>query len=141
MAADDVIRKLELKPHPEGGFYRETWRDEPKDGERGHGTSIYFLLRGSERNRNHRVDAVEVFHYYAGDPVELCLREQRQAEPRRLILGPDVLAGQQPQVVIPAGMWQSARCLGERYTLIGCTVSPAFQFEGFELDPDDNPAA
>jgi hypothetical protein len=117
-------------PHPEGGHFRETWRDEPgPTGPRGHGTAIYFLLQEGERSHWHRVDATEIWHYYAGDPLELCVEG---AEPA--LLGPDIGAGQRPQLTVPAGAWQSARTTGA-YTLLGCTVSPAFDFDGFELAP------
>ena len=130
MTPEDIIKKLELIPHPEGGHYRETWRDHRADGSRGHGTAIYFLLQAGERSRRHRVDAAEIWHHYAGAPLELMIEQER------LTLGADCLEGQRPQHIVPAGAWQSARSLGD-WTLVGCTVSPAFEFEHFELDPDD----
>ena len=130
MEPDEIIRLLELAPHPEGGFYRETWRDHPAEGGRGSGTAIYYLLRAGERSRRHRVDAAEVWHHYAGAALELTI----EATPRTL--GLDVAAGERPQLVVPPGAWQSARSLGA-WTLVGCTVSPAFEFERFELDPED----
>lgn len=132
MEPDEIIRLLELAPHPEGGFFRETWRDQPSDGGRGSGTAIYYLLRAGERSRRHRVDAAEVWHHYAGAPLELTI------EGTPGVLGPDVVAGERPQLVVPPGAWQSARSLGA-WTLVGCTVSPAFEFEHFELDPEDPP--
>ncbi|HEX7277154.1 MAG TPA: cupin domain-containing protein [Acidimicrobiales bacterium] len=116
--ADDVIRELGLAPHPEGGWYRETWREEAV-------TAIYFLLREGERSHWHRVDATEIWHFYAGDPLELAVGSAAAGQ----VLGPD-----HPQHVVPAGEWQAARSLG-RWSLVGCTVSPAFRFEGFELAP------
>ena len=132
MEPDEIIRLLELAPHPEGGFFRETWRDDSAEGGRGSGTAIYYLLRAGERSRRHRVDAAEVWHHYAGAPLELTI----ESTPR--VLGPDVAAGERPQYVVPPGAWQAARSLGA-WTLVGCTVSPAFDFAFFELDPDDPP--
>ena len=130
LSADDLIERLSLSPHPEGGHFRETWRDQPALGDdRGHGTAIYFLLTEEERSGWHRVDASEIWHFYRGDPLELSIEGRKPA-----ILGPDLAAGQQPQLIVPAGAWQSARSLGT-YTLVGCTVTPAFHFEGFELAP------
>jgi len=137
--ADDVIRLLDLAPHPEGGFYRETWRDTPASGGRGAGTAIYFLLRGGERSRWHRVDAAELWHFYGGAPVELAIsRDARTQE--RLRLGPDLTGGARPQLVVPPGAWQSAVSLGAdaaAWSLVGCTVSPAFELARFELAPPD----
>lgn len=127
---DTLIEALGLEPHPEGGWFRETWRDPDVGGERGNGTAIYFLLSEGERSHWHRVDAVEIWHHYAGAPLELAIGD---ATP--VVLGPDVLGGQVPQALVPPGAWQAARSLGA-YTLVGCTVSPAFRFEGFELAPD-----
>ena len=132
--ADSLIATLGLAPHPEGGHFVETWRDEPADGSRGAASAILFLLRRGEMSRWHRVDAAEVWHHYAGGPLELAI-ETAAGEVISHRLGDDVLIGDRPQVVVPAGAWQSARTLGA-WTLVGCTVSPAFQFEGFELAPD-----
>jgi hypothetical protein len=129
--ADVILERLGLVPHPEGGSYAETWRDEPAAGERGAGSAIYYMLRAGERSRWHRVDAVEIWHYYAGAPIELQIAED-QRPAGRVVLGPDVLAGERPQIVVPAGAWQAARSLGA-FTLVGCTVSPAFLFARFEL--------
>lgn len=128
-----IIAALGLQPHPEGGHYFETWRAPAAPGERAAGTAIYYLLRHGERSHWHRVDATEVWHYYAGDPLELAIAASTgDAAPERRVLGPDLAAGQRPQLVVPAGDWQSAVTLGA-WTLVGCTVSPAFRFEGFEL--------
>lgn len=132
--ADDIIRVLDLAPHPEGGFFRETWREARPDGSRGSGTSIYFLLPGDVINRWHRVDAAEIWHFYAGSPLELSLAGHGHA-PETRILGTSVFDGERPQVEIPAHMWQRARSLGP-WTLVGCTVSPAFEFSRFEIAPD-----
>lgn len=129
---DELIARLGLVPHPEGGHYAETWRDRPEDGARGAGTAIYYLLRAGERSHWHRVDAVEIWHFYAGGPLQLSLSPG--AGIRRVTLGPDVAAGQVPQAIVPAGTWQAAEPLGG-WTLVGCTVSPAFTFDGFELAP------
>lgn len=128
--ADALIAALGLERHPEGGWFRETWRDPDLDGRRGSGTAIYFLLGEGERSHWHRVDAVEIWHHYRGAPLELSIGD---AAP--VVLGPDVLDGQAPQAIVPAGAWQSARSLGA-FTLVGCTVSPAFRFDGFELAPE-----
>lgn len=132
--AAEVVRLLGLQAHPEGGWYRETWRDPAEAGARGAGTAIYYLLRAGEESRWHRLDATEVWHFYAGGPLELSLWADGSSVERRL-LGADLAAGQRPQQVVPAGTWQSARPLFE-WALVGCTVSPAFEFAGFELAPD-----
>ncbi|HUZ22029.1 MAG TPA: cupin domain-containing protein [Acidimicrobiales bacterium] len=130
---DAVIERLGLAAHPEGGWYRETWRDAPAAGGRGAGTAIYYLLCEGERSHWHRVDATEVWHHYAGDPLEL-LTSADGVEVNRQALGSDLAAGERPQVVVPPNTWQAARPLGP-WTLAGCTVSPAFEFAGFELAP------
>ncbi len=131
LSAADVIRLLGLKPHPEGGHFRETFRDEHSDGGRAASTAIYFLLAAGEVSRWHRVDAVEVWHWHAGAPLELAIAAPNNA-PTRIQLGNDLAAGERPQVVVPAGHWQRARSLGA-WTLVGCTVAPGFDFAGFEL--------
>jgi len=130
MTADEIIKKLALEPHPEGGWYRQTW--EAEDGPRASGTCIYFLLKTGEKSHWHRVDAVEIWHFYAGAPLELRLAETKAGPARAHLLGPDFSAGQAPQCIVPAHHWQSAESLGD-WTLVGCTVSPGFRFEGFEL--------
>jgi len=129
--ADRIIAALKLKPHPEGGHYRETFRDEKIVRGRAHSTAIYFLLRRGEVSRAHRVDAVEVWHFYAGAPLELTIQNAR-GKAKRLLLGNALSKKQSPQIVVPAHAWQSARTLGA-YTLVGCTVAPGFEFAGFEL--------
>ena len=123
---DEVIAALGLEPHPEGGWFREMWR-EPAT------TAIYYLLRAGEVSHWHRVDAVEIWHLYLGAALELSVSVDGHAVDRH-VLGPDLAAGQRPQVVVPAGAWQSARPVGG-WVLAGCTVAPAFRFEGFELAP------
>ena len=135
LTAVDIIRLLGLQPHPEGGHYRETFRDlRSADAESGRAasTAIYFLLRAGEVSRWHRVDAAEVWHWYAGAPLMLGIAEG--AEKREMRLGTDLLAGERPQAVVPARAWQQAQSLGA-WTLVGCTVAPGFEFAGFELAP------
>ncbi len=134
MDADHVIAHFGLEPHPEGGWFRETWRHHAPDGGRGAGTAILFLLRAGERSHWHRVDATEIWHHYAGAPLELEL--SHGVGTRTSVLGDDLDAGQIPQAIVAPGEWQAARTLGE-FTLVGCTVSPAFAFAGFELAPPD----
>ena len=134
MTADDIIKQLGLQPHPEGGLFRETFRDAQTTGAgRAASTAIYFLLRAGEKSRWHRVDAVEVWHFYAGAPLELGICEIKLATTLRL--GPDLAAGERPQAVVPAGAWQQAVSLGA-WTLVGCTVAPGFDFTGFEMAPE-----
>ena len=129
--AEEVIARLGLQPHPEGGHYREMFR--AADRPRGAGTAIYFLLKAGERSHWHRVDADEIWHHYAGAPLELSLSEDGRSV-RRLRLGIDFDIGEQPQLLVRRGIWQAARSLGA-WTLIGATVAPAFQFEGFKMAP------
>src|ERR1041385_9444852 len=131
-AAADIIRKLALKPHPEGGHYRETCRDTPLRDVRAASAAILFLLARGERSHWHRVDAVEIWHYYAGSPLKLEVVDGSKEEIFRL--GADIHAGEVPQVTVPARAWQSAESLGP-WTLTGCTVAPGFSFDGFELAP------
>jgi len=129
--ADALISVLGLAPHPEGGYFRETFRDEPDAG-RASSTAIYYLLKAGEVSSWHRVDAAEVWHWYAGAPLELSRR--RDDEPSvTQILGSDIQSGERPQIVVPPHVWQSARSLGS-WTLTGCTVAPGFEFSGFELE-------
>jgi uncharacterized protein len=133
--ADEVIAALGLQPHPEGGHFVETFRDRKPGGERGSVTAIYFLLKSGEVSHWHRVDAIEIWNWYAGAPLMLRVAELEGTAPIEHLLGSNVVAGAMPQAVVQANAWQSARSLGD-WTLVGCTVSPAFQFEGFELAPD-----
>lgn len=136
MNADPVIRTLGLQPHPEGGHYRETFRDERVvDGGRSASTAIYYLLGAGECSEWHRVDAAETWHFYAGAPLVITLSpDGRDAAAHRL--GPNLGTGERPQLVVPAGCWQTATTLGA-WTLLGCTVAPGFDFAGFELAPPD----
>jgi uncharacterized protein len=130
LSADEVIRLLRLAPHPEGGHFCETFRDAPEEGGREHSTAIYFLLKRGERSHWHRVDAAEVWHFYAGAPLALSIAGPSGIAIRHL--GADLAAGERPQAVVPAGRWQSAETVGE-WSLVGCTVAPGFRFVGFEL--------
>jgi predicted cupin superfamily sugar epimerase len=134
--ADQIIAKLGLHPHPEGGWYRQTWVGPDLHigtNTRASGTAILFLLKAGERSHWHRVDADEIWIWNAGAPLLLSLGE---TVARDIRMGPDVLGEDQAQAVVPAGHWQAARSLGD-WSLVTCTVSPGFRFEGFELaDPD-----
>jgi len=130
MSAEEIIRKLGLLPHPEGGWYRQTWAG-PLIGGRASGTAILFLLKAGERSHWHRVDADEIWLWHAGSPLVLSMGETEARDHR---LGPDVLGGDLVQAVVPTGWWQAARSVGA-WTLVSCTVSPGFRFEGFELAP------
>jgi predicted cupin superfamily sugar epimerase len=133
LTAADIIALLDLSPHPEGGHYRETFRDRRLvDGERAASTAIYFLLAAGEVSRWHRVDAVEIWHWYAGAPLALSLGDM--SVPTVTHLGPDLTRDERPQAIVPAGVWQAAESLGA-WTLVGCTVAPGFSFAGFELAP------
>ena len=133
MTPDQIIKVLEMRPHPEGGWFVETFRDNPDRG-RGYSTAIYFLLEKGQVSAWHRVrDAAEVWHYYAGAPLSLTF-ERTTDMLETCKLGPDLTAGERPQAVVPAGAWQTAQSLGD-WTLVGCTVSPGFEFSGFEMAP------
>jgi uncharacterized protein len=133
--AADIIARLGLKPHPEGGHYRETFRDSRLDGNgRARSTAIYFLLARGERSHWHRIDAVEVWHYYAGHALTLQIADDSGRHSVRL--GPDLAAGEMPQAIVPAQAWQAAESSGD-WTLVGCTVAPGFDFATFELAAPD----
>ncbi len=134
MTAEDIIARLDLTPHPEGGWYRQTWV--AGDGPRASSTCIYFLLAEGERSHWHRVDATEVWHFYCGAPLMLRLAADDTGPVEPVMLGPDLAAGERPQVIVPEHHWQSAETRGA-WTLVGCTVSPGFLFEGFELAAPD----
>lgn len=133
MTADEIIARLRLAPHPEGGHYRQTWAEEPANG-RPSGTAIYFLLKAGERSHWHRVDATEIWHHYAGAPLILSIAAAGEGPAQDLRLGPSLDAGEAPQLIVPKHHWQAARSTGD-WTLAGCTVSPGFRFEGFTLAP------
>ncbi len=134
--AADIIACLELRPHPEGGHYRETFRDSRVDDQgRACSTAIYFLLTRDEASHWHRIDAIEVWHYYAGSPLILRIAHEGCA-PHTVRLGPNVTTGERPQAIVPASAWQAAETTGD-WTLVGCTVAPAFEFANFELAPKE----
>jgi predicted cupin superfamily sugar epimerase len=133
MTSSDIIRLLDLKPHPEGGHYCETLRDSMTYGGRPVSTAIYFLLAAEEISHWHRIDSIEVWHWYAGAPLALSMYVDGE-QIVTVRLGPDLISGERPQAFIPAGAWQSARTLGP-WTLAGCTVAPGFQFDRFEMAP------
>ena len=134
MTADQIIAQLELAPHPEGGYYRQTWIAENEG--RATGTCIYFLLKAGQASHWHAVDAVEIWHFYAGAPLILSLAPSLDGPTTDLLLGPNLGAGQQPQIIVPKDHWQMAATTGE-WTLVGCTVSPGFTFEGFTMAAPD----
>ncbi|WP_299817981.1 cupin domain-containing protein [uncultured Roseibium sp.] len=135
LTAEQIVALLQMQPHPEGGFYAETFRDEVSDENgRAASTLIYFLLPEGVLSRWHKVDAVETWHWYAGAPLELSISTDGRAK-QVLAVGNDLAAGQRPQGVVPRDAWQQARSLGS-WTLVGCTVAPGFQFEGFEMAPE-----
>lgn len=130
--AEAIIAELGMQPHPEGGHYVETFRD-PAGGPRGHSTAIYYLLKRGERSHWHKVrDAVEVWHYHAGAALRLSLALPDGTGRSDHVLGIDLAAGERPQLIVPAGHWQAAESLGD-WTLVGCTVSPGFDFSAFEM--------
>jgi uncharacterized protein len=132
LAAAEIIRTLNLKPHPEGGHYRETFRDPRQTDGRAASTAILFLLARGERSHWHRIDAVEIWHYYAGAALKLSLVDGAKEEIIRL--GADITADEVPQVTVPARAWQAAESFGD-WTLVGCTVAPGFTFDGLDLAP------
>ena len=134
LTADDVIRLLGLAPHPEGGHFRETFRDPHEIGGRAASTAIYFLLAAGERSRWHRFDVAEAWHWYAGAPLVLETAADDAGPVTRVTLGPDLAAGETPQAIVPARTWQTAASRGA-WTLAGCTVAPGFEFSALELAP------
>ena len=134
LTAADIITCLELRPHPEGGYYRETFRDTKADAQgRACSTVIYFLLAHGEASHWHRIDTTEIWHYYAGSPLTLRIAHDGCAQ-HTVTLGPDIAAGERPQAIVPASAWQTAQSTGD-WTLVGCTVAPAFEFAKFEPAP------
>jgi predicted cupin superfamily sugar epimerase len=130
-SAQEIIAKLKLERHPEGGWYNQTFKDERAVNGRACSTAIFYLLEGGERSHWHKVDAIEIWHYYAGAPLTLRLCNDDKTV-RTLTIGPDVLAGQTPQGIVRKDEWQSAESLGD-WTLVGCTVAPGFDFAGFTM--------
>ena len=133
-SAQEIIDTLNMQPHPEGGWYVETWRSDV--GARPSGSAIYFLLEAGQRSHWHRVDAAEIWHWYAGSAMELHIHDDESRINTRIeTLGPDLASGQRPQLIVPANAWQASVPV-DGWVLVGCTVSPAFQFENFELAPE-----
>ena len=130
--AKDIIDRLGLLPHPEGGWYRETWRAHAAEGERASATAIYFLLEAGQRSHWHWVDAAELWLWHAGSPLALSIAPGDNGPVAEVRLGPDVVGGENPQHLIPPGHWQ-ATAADEGWALVSCIVSPAFEFSGFEL--------
>ena len=135
MTAQDIIDTLLLTPHPEGGYYRQTWIDTSASG-RPTATCIYFLLKGGEASHWHKVDAVEIWHYHAGAPLILSMSDTDTGPKTELRLGPDLAAGERPQGIVAKDAWQAAASTGD-WTLVSCTVSPGFSFDGFTLAAPD----
>lgn len=133
MTADQIIAHLDLAPHPEGGHYRQTWMAD--NAGRPSGTCIYFLLRAGEHSHWHRVDATEIWLYHAGAPLILSLSDTDTGPAKDHLLTPDLATGA-PQIIVPENHWQAARSTGD-YTLVSCTVSPGFHFDGFTLAPPE----
>ena len=139
-SAADIIAHLDLTPHPEGGYFRETFRDSAhvatkSNPERAASTAIYFLLEAGQISRWHTVDATETWHWYAGAPLRLSTAPDATGSISDAVLGPDLVNGQRPQAIVPAGVWQQAESLGA-WTLVGCTVAPGFSFAGFWMAPE-----
>ncbi len=134
LSAAEIIARLELSAHPEGGWYRQTWSAPGAD--RPLGTAIWFLLKEDERSHWHRVDADELWLWHSGAPLKLSLAAFEEGPAEDLVLGPDLAAGEVPRRVVPAGWWQAARPCGG-WTLVSCVVVPGFVFEGFDLAPPD----
>ncbi len=132
-SSKQIIEKLGLAPHPEGGWYKETWRAEAAPETRASGTAIYFLLEQGQRSHWHKVDATEIWLYHAGAPLTLELSDDG-TKAHAITLGSGLENGEQPQAIVPPHCWQAAKSLGD-WTLVSCTVSPGFEFEGFELAP------
>ncbi len=135
LTAEDVIARLRLAPHPEGGWFRETFRDVPLPDGRAASTAIYYLLAAGQASHWHRVtDAAEAWHFHAGAPLELGIAPHAGGHGGVVVLGTDLIGGQTPRAIVPAGDWQSARSLGA-WTLVGCTVAPGFECSKFEMAP------
>lgn len=130
-----IVEALELAPHPEGGWYRETWREGGADAPaRGHATAIYFLLESGQHSHWHRVDAAELWMFHAGHAIDLLIAPDAAGPTETIRIGPDVAAGERPQGIVPQGAWQAARA-DKGWALVGCIVAPGFDFAGFELAP------
>ncbi|WP_262689437.1 cupin domain-containing protein [Kordiimonas aestuarii] len=135
ISAQDIIALLKLEPHPEGGFYRRTYRHKAGPGERGFGTAIYYLIEGSDNALWHRTDGDEIWHWYAGAPLTLSIADKAHTV-TEYMLSNDFGAGHRPQILVPGNHWQHAASAGD-WTLCGCTVSPGFEFASYELAAPD----
>ena len=133
LGVQEIVRMLDMSPHPEGGWYAETFRDEPGADGRAASTAIYFLLAADQVSAWHKVDAAEIWLWQAGAPLALTISED-EVNARAQRLGPDLRAGERPQGVVPTGAWQAAESLGA-WTLVSCVVAPGFEFSGFTLAP------
>jgi len=133
LTAEEIIEQLQMIPHPEGGHYCETYRDKTGPSPRGHSTAIYYLLKAGEHSHWHRIDAAEVWHFYAGGPLALTISENGH-DVEAFRLGVNFKVHERPQVIVPPNAWQTAESLGY-WTLAGCTVAPGFDFSTFELAP------
>ena len=139
LSAKEIVDRLRLSPHPEGGWYRQTWAAAPPPeapDARPAGTAIYYLLAEGQKSHWHRVDSTEIWHFYGGAPLDLRMARTAAGPAELVCLGPNLSAGEVPQAIVPAGHWQAARSTGA-WSLVGCTVSPGFRFDGFELAPPD----
>ena len=136
MNANKIIEILQLMPHPEGGWYRETWKSNETNLGRASGTSIYFLLKAGEISRWHKIDSVEIWHFYLGAPLKLKTINKEDGLITERILGTDLTNSQSPQLLVGKDLWQSAETIGN-FTLVGCTVSPGFEFSKFVLAPEE----
>jgi len=135
LSAEEIIKELRMQPHPEGGYYVETFRDVLTDTfGRSASTAIYFLLSAGVVSAWHKVDAIEIWHWYAGSPLKLSISPDGTSQ-TDVMLGPDIPGGERPQAIVPREGWQQAQSLGD-WTLVGCTVAPGFQFEGLVMAPD-----
>jgi len=132
---EQLIEALHLQPHPEGGWFRETWRADAPPGQRASATAIHFLLEAHQRSHWHKVDATELWFWHAGSTLSLLIAPENAGPVARTALGSDVLAGQTAQALVPPGHWQAAQPLGG-WALVSCVVSPAFEYSGFELAPE-----
>ncbi|HYB59420.1 MAG TPA: cupin domain-containing protein [Candidatus Acidoferrales bacterium] len=143
ITADELIERFGLQPHPEGGYFRETYRSDERiaknalpqryAGDRKYGTAIYYLLTREAFSAMHRIKTDEVYHFYLGDPVEL-VQLLPDGSGRVITLGNDIASGAHVQTVVSRGTWHGARLAeGGRYALLGTTVSPGFEFEDFEI--------
>lgn len=137
MTAEELIAALDLAPHPEGGWYRETFRSKADPGERAAATAVYYVMQSGQRSRWNRVDADEMWLWHGGDPLDLTIAESEHRAARTVRLGGRVGEGERPQVIVPAGCWQAAEPVdGEAgYTFLSCVVAPAFEFANYELSP------